>query len=1014
MSGVMKKALLLLLALMMVVSMVACEGTEPTKTPDSTDEASDNDVKNEEHTHDWAPATCTDAKVCKICRDIEGKPLGHDWEDATCTEPRTCKTCGTTDGRALGHDFSDADCTTPATCKDCGITEGEALGHSYGDWVVTKEPTETEAGAKEKTCATCGDVVTEEIPKTGVDVEPCDHDFMDATCTAPKTCPLCGATEGKPLGHTYGDWVCIKEATDTEAGLSERSCSVCGAKMHKKIPALHEHVFSTATCTEAAICECGIVKQEAYGHDMLAATCTDPSTCTRCGYTEGAALGHDVPTASCDSVAICNRCGEVVAGNAEHLFPDDIACGDYAVCQRPGCGVAIVLQHIMAPATCTLPSMCLRPACDHTEGKALGHDFSGELFIDDAGHWNVCLNGCGTTNKVAHTYGDWEVTKEATATEAGSKTKACACGHSVTVEILPVTPEEAPEVTTPEIVGNDFTLATDSTAQFVVISKNSLYDSIAENLAAQLTAKTGITFTFRKVEPTTGNKIYVGYTPANLMTDVARLSYSGYVFRASGNNIHITAHSKAALQSAVNAFVATAANADYWTTGGADGSKISIKLPGSVLKTYNPESYPHRDANLLGKHISNYVIVLPKNYSVNERFMVEALIDQIGRDTGYKLNYISANVNNTNPYRIVMGEGTSEYSATLYDGLADGSYRIKSEGTCVYVAYDNYLVATDAYKALCELYKTEPISSLDEVGYPDYSQKLIHKKDPSHIRIMTTNIVAPGDDGGRAMEARYGITWKNRMQMQGEAIMLYLPDFVGFQELQQGKVNGVTAAAHTEILKTIGDEYEMVYYDGLAKSSHWTPIAYRKSVWQVEDKAYNDVMDSDMHRWQWALFSMIDDPTTAENESEIKYIVMNLHYPISSKPAERVLAGQSVNAEFKRLKELYPDIPISITGDFNAEFASELFNLTVDGTDLKTGYMATADYGTEGRAAIDHVLIEDDDVTVYAYRMLNEGNLYMTSDHKPVFVDVAIGKIILPTPGPDSSWDDEDWVTPEE
>ena len=33
-------------------------------------------------------------------------------------------------------------------------------------------------------------------------------DFTDATCTAPKTCTVCGATEGNALDHTYVDGTC--------------------------------------------------------------------------------------------------------------------------------------------------------------------------------------------------------------------------------------------------------------------------------------------------------------------------------------------------------------------------------------------------------------------------------------------------------------------------------------------------------------------------------------------------------------------------------------------------------------------------------------------------------------------------------------------------------------------------------------------------------------------------------------------------------------------------------------
>ena len=45
-----------------------------------------------------------------------------------------------------------------------------------------------------------------------------DHEWVDANCTTPRTCSLCGETEGEALGHT---WV---EATCT----TPRTCSTCG------------------------------------------------------------------------------------------------------------------------------------------------------------------------------------------------------------------------------------------------------------------------------------------------------------------------------------------------------------------------------------------------------------------------------------------------------------------------------------------------------------------------------------------------------------------------------------------------------------------------------------------------------------------------------------------------------------------------------------------------------------------------------------------------------------------
>ncbi len=54
------------------------------------------------------------------------------------------------------------------------------------------------------------------------------HEWIDATCTEPKTCATCGATEGDPLGHSVDEWTVTEEATCSEEGEREGECTVCG------------------------------------------------------------------------------------------------------------------------------------------------------------------------------------------------------------------------------------------------------------------------------------------------------------------------------------------------------------------------------------------------------------------------------------------------------------------------------------------------------------------------------------------------------------------------------------------------------------------------------------------------------------------------------------------------------------------------------------------------------------------------------------------------------------------
>ena len=91
------------------------------------------------------------------------------------------------------------------------------------------------------------------------------HEWTGGSCTTPKTCSVCGETEGEALGHKWNDATCT----------TPKTCSVCGE-------------------TEG----------EALGHKWNDATCTTPKTCSVCGETEGEALGHDFVDGK------CSRCEE--------------------------------------------------------------------------------------------------------------------------------------------------------------------------------------------------------------------------------------------------------------------------------------------------------------------------------------------------------------------------------------------------------------------------------------------------------------------------------------------------------------------------------------------------------------------------------------------------------------------------------------------------------------------------------------------------------------------------------
>ncbi len=87
----------------------------------------------------------------------------------------------------------------------------------------------------------------------------------------------------------------------------------------------HEE-YAEADCETPEKCKlCGIAKEggEALGHEMLGATCTEPSTCKNgCGHTEGHALTHSWVDSETLGKKECSVCGEILLPDFDFVtFP---------------------------------------------------------------------------------------------------------------------------------------------------------------------------------------------------------------------------------------------------------------------------------------------------------------------------------------------------------------------------------------------------------------------------------------------------------------------------------------------------------------------------------------------------------------------------------------------------------------------------------------------------------------------------------------------------------------------
>lgn len=219
-------------------------------------------------------------ECCYCHAPMRGYPEDCYGNEATCDKRAECVVCGREYGDYADHDYNAVvtapDCInggyTTYTCCACGDSyvadHTVALGHDYA--AVVTAPDCVNDGYTEYTCSVCGDgYIADRIAALG-------HDYKAATCTAPKTCKVCGATSGSKLSHSYNAATCTKAKT----------CKNCGVTSGKKLG----HTYSNDCDKSCNRCK---ATRTVAGHDyekkVTKATLTKngviKNICEECGYT---------------------------------------------------------------------------------------------------------------------------------------------------------------------------------------------------------------------------------------------------------------------------------------------------------------------------------------------------------------------------------------------------------------------------------------------------------------------------------------------------------------------------------------------------------------------------------------------------------------------------------------------------------------------------------------------------------------------------------------------------------
>ena len=220
-----------------------------------------------------------------------------------------------------------------------------------------------------------------------------EHSWIAATCTAPKTCILCGITEGSALGHSYSPVITAPGCT--VAGFTTYTCVRCGDSYTGNPTAATGHQYSatvtpptcttggytTFNCTFCGHSYTGNPTGATGGHNYTAVV--TPPTCTTGGYT----------------TYTCTGCGHSYTGNptgatgghnyAEVVTPPACATAGYTTYTCTACGHSYTGNPTAATGH-RYTSVVTAPSCA-TEGyttytcSVCGHSYTGD-FVPGPGH----------------------------------------------------------------------------------------------------------------------------------------------------------------------------------------------------------------------------------------------------------------------------------------------------------------------------------------------------------------------------------------------------------------------------------------------------------------------------------------------------------------------------------------------------------------------------------------------------------------------------------------------------
>ncbi len=396
-----------------------------------------------------------------------------------------------------------------------------------------------------------------------------------------------------------------------------------------------------------------------------------------------------------------------------------------------------------------------------------------------------------------------------------------------------------------------------------------------------------------------------------------------------------------------------------------------------------------------------------KNDNIGYTDTAVLLADQIMRTSGKKPYLGTFDSSASNQIVITSAAAAATY---LPEGvtITGTQYLIFRNGGNIFVVGNDEMGAGLGAQVISQAIQTAngsvDLTSLLTNGAVSYTlgQDHLALDADAEYRIMTYNI------------ARVETAGEGRYENTLNTIGYYNPDVIGFQEFCENYTADFAPMLQAQGYSFVAGEVVIRegYADGAARydmNNNYTPIAYKTDKFTVLDSGWDRLIPANYNSYGWpgytVTWAVLRDKATGE-----VFAVSSLHDLTSNDEAGQAAKKAGLQLVINIVREQIVaqyDCPVFCIGDFNSNEVKEEYQYLASQPDFNDArYIAERSYAIGNTHAdelgvleikgstnscIDHIFAVGQ-ARVLRHRYGHTTISAAASDHKPVFVDVAIGE----------------------